>query len=89
LAKRIVRADPDTGRDRLEPMSAARLGERWASGDGTKTSMNQRQREITVLDVYGDIASVKLEANAWVDYMHLARFNGEWVIVNILWQTKP
>jgi hypothetical protein len=31
---------------------------------------------------------VKLEAAAWVDYMHLAKVDGRWVIVNILWERK-
>jgi hypothetical protein len=34
-------------------------------------------------------ASVKLVANGWVDYLHVARFNGRWVIVNVLWELKP
>jgi hypothetical protein len=25
----------------------------------------------------------------WVDYMHIAKFNGKWVIVNVLWELKP
>ncbi len=43
-------------------------------------------KEVTVLEVHGRMASVKLEAAAWIDYMHLAKFNGRWVIVNILWE---
>jgi hypothetical protein len=25
----------------------------------------------------------------WVDYMHIARSNGKWLIVNVLWEMKP
>jgi hypothetical protein len=25
----------------------------------------------------------------WIDYMHIAKFNGRWVIVNVLWEMKP
>jgi hypothetical protein len=25
----------------------------------------------------------------WIDYLHLARWNGEWKIVNVLWELKP
>jgi hypothetical protein len=32
---------------------------------------------------------VKLVAGDWVDYMHLAKWNGQWKIVNVLWQMKP
>jgi len=88
LAKRIVRANPETGRDYIEDMGASRLADRWRSGDGKSTPMDKRQVTITLLDGYGEMASVKLETSAWVDYMHLAKFNGEWVIVNILWELK-
>jgi hypothetical protein len=25
----------------------------------------------------------------WIDYMHMAKSNGRWVIVNVLWEMKP
>ena len=34
-------------------------------------------------------ASVKIVAADWVDYLHLAKYNGRWVIVNVLWEMKP
>jgi len=88
LAKRIVRTDPESGKDILENMSAARLAERWSSGEGKATPRENQKKEVTVLDVHGGMASVKLEAAAWVDYMHLAKVNDRWVIVNVLWERK-
>lgn len=88
LAKRIVRVDPETGKIRLEMMSASKLAERWGSGDGKKTPKEQHLKEVTILDIHGNMASVKLETGAWVDYMHLAKFNNAWVIINILWELK-
>ena len=88
LAKRIVRTDPESGQDILENMSAARLTERWRSGEGKATPRENQKKEVTVLDVYGGMASVKLETAAWVDYMHLAKVNDQWVIVNVLWERK-
>jgi len=89
LAKRIVRTHPESGPDTLENMSANRLIERWRSGDGKAIPPGNRKKEVTILDVYGLMASVKLEAAAWVDYMHLAKFNDRWVIINVLWELKP
>ena len=89
LAKRIVRTNSDTGKDYLDMMSASTLVERWGSGDGKKTPKELQMKKITLLDVHGRIASVKLETATWVDYMHLSKFNNEWVIVNILWELKP
>ena len=88
LVKRITLTDPDSGADYLDLMSAARLIERWGSGDGKKTPKELQLKDITVFDVHGNIASAKLETPAWVDYMQLAKFNNEWVIVNILWERK-
>ena len=68
LVKRIVRTDPETGRNYLELMSAEKLADRWRSGDGKKTPKEDQQRDVTILDVFGKIASVKLETANWVDY---------------------
>src|SRR3712207_8578393 len=41
------------------------------------------------LDVYGNAATVKAVASDWIDYLHLGKVNGWWVIVNVLWEMKP
>ena len=46
-------------------------------------------KEVTVLDVLDQTASVKVVAVWGVDYMHLAKYDGKWKIVNILWQSPP
>ncbi len=47
------------------------------------------QKEITVLDVLDQTASAKLVAFWGVDYLLLAKYNGRWMITNVLWQTPP
>ena len=46
-------------------------------------------KEIVILDVLDQTASVKLTAHWGVDYMHLAKYDGKWMIINILWQSPP
>jgi hypothetical protein len=46
-------------------------------------------KEVTILDLLDQTASVKLVAEWGVDYMHLAKFDGKWMIVNVLWQSPP
>lgn len=46
-------------------------------------------QEVTVFDVLDQTASVKLVASWGVDYMHLAKYDGRWMIVNVLWQSPP
>ncbi len=49
----------------------------------------RQQKDITIFDIYADEATAKAVFLGWVDYVHLARINGRWVIVNVLWQEKP
>lgn len=45
--------------------------------------------KVTVLDVDQRVASVKLEADEWIDYMHLYKNDqDQWKILNVLWQYK-
>lgn len=87
LAKRIVRAGPN-GEPRLDHMGAATLVERTRNGGGTKTPEPQRDREVRILDIFHSAASVRATMSGWVDYMHLAKWNGRWLIVNVLWELK-
>ena len=89
LAKRTMMTDPKTGRSRLEQMGAMRLVQYTRAGYGKNTPMENQLRDVEILDVFGDVASVRVEMAGWVDYMHLAKFDGRWAIVNVLWQMKP
>jgi hypothetical protein len=53
-----------------------------ASGEGTVFDPKQ---DITVLNVFKDIATVMVRAEPFVEYLHLARFGKRWLIVNALY----
>lgn len=54
--------------------------------DGTKFP-SQPRVDIKILDIDQRVATVKLSADEWIDYMHLYKNQGgEWKIVNVLWQ---
>jgi hypothetical protein len=89
LAKRIVRTDPQTRRSRLDHMGAMTLFQGVRSGAGKNTPKEKQLKDVTVLDVFGNTASVKAVMSDWIDYLHIARVNGRWVIVNVLWEMKP
>jgi hypothetical protein len=43
--------------------------------------------EITIFDMDQRVASVKLVADDWIDYMHLYKNEkGKWKTINVLWQ---
>lgn len=89
LAKRIVRADPNGGKNRLEHMTAARLVQITQMRKDRPTPKEKQQKDVTILDVYENSASVKIVAADWIDYLHVSKFDGRWVIVNVLWEMKP
>lgn len=60
-----------------------RLAQRWKN---TQNITAASPRKITVFDVLDKIATAKVEAQWGIDYFHLAKVNGKWTIVNVLWQ---
>lgn len=46
-------------------------------------------KDVEVFDVLDQTASAKIRASWGIDYMQLAKFDGVWKIVNIVWQTPP
>ena len=88
LAKRIARTNAQN-QTRLDHMSAMALVQGTRGGFGKQTPAAEQQKDVTILDVLGGAATVKLEMRDWVDYMHIAKINGKWLIVNVLWEMKP
>ena len=88
LAKRIVRVN-EQGRYMLGQMSAMTLLEGTRAGGGKDTPVAERRKDVTIFDIYQNAASAKIYASGWVDYLHLAKWNGRWVIVNVLWELHP
>ncbi len=44
----------------------------------------EQTEQISVLDVSGNIASAKLVAAHWVDYMTLSKLEGQWKILSVV-----
>jgi hypothetical protein len=88
LAKRIVRTN-DRGQSMLGQMSAMGLVQGVKMGGGKNTPKEKQLKDVTILDIFGNAASAKVVASDWIDYLHLAKWNGRWVIVNVLWELKP
>jgi len=88
LAKRTVRTGSD-GTSILNNMTARELVEATAGGYGTRTPPADQQKDVTILDIYENVACVKIVARDWIDYLQLARFDGRWMIINVLWELRP
>ena len=89
LAKRIINTNPQNGRNTLGHQSAMTLVTNAKTRGPNATPMNERRKDVRILDVFGNTASVRVDASTWVDYLHVAKWNGRWVIVNVLWELRP
>ena len=79
--------------------SAKYLGEGmpWAEflsyANGVKARNRQRPptevKKVEIFDVADQTASAKLTAYWGIDYLLLAKYNGKWMVRQVLWQTPP
>jgi hypothetical protein len=88
LAKRIVNTDA-RGRNSLGQQGALTLINNTKRGGGNETPVGQRRGDVRILDIFRNTASVRIDASTWVDYLHVAKWSGRWVIVNVLWELRP
>jgi len=89
LAKRVLMVDPKSGRRRLEHMSAMTLVQSTRKGWGAQVPEETRRTDVTILDVFGNAAVVKLEMHDWVDFLQMVKMEDRWVIANVLWELTP
>lgn len=87
LAKRIMNAD-SLGRGWIRDMTASELIRGTRAGGGTSTPADRRRTEVRVLDVFQSAASARIDAGGWIDYLHLVKWQGRWVILNVLWEIR-
>ncbi len=59
------------------------------AGGGKMIPVAERHEDFRILDIYRGAAVAKIVASSWIDYLELARWNGEWNIVNVLWEQTP
>ena len=63
-----------------------RFAQQWKKGENITADA---PKKITVFDIMDRTASAKVEAKWGIDYFHLAKINGKWMIMNVLWQEYP
>ena len=83
----FARRSPDDDY-RIIPMTFDQLVElaRTYNADGTEIPANA-PKKIEILDVLDQTAAAKLTAAWGIDYFHLAKYDGRWQIVQVLWQS--
>ena len=89
LVKRILVTDTATGRAFVQTMGASALVNGARHGYGKSTPADRQQKDVRILDVFGNAAVAKVVMADWIDYLQLVRADGRWQIVNVLWERKP
>lgn len=85
LAKRSVERDPEGGYI-VETLTRDVMVAATREGRGTRLA---RPYEVAILDGFRDIATVRVLSSAYMDYLHVARFGDQWLLLNVLWQSRP
>ncbi len=94
-AKRMDKAlHPNLSKRRITPEGEAwDVSKDWmleatGKGNGHIDDPSAGKKEITILDMTQTMASVKLVSEAFDDYLHLAKVQGAWLIINALWDYR-
>jgi hypothetical protein len=87
LAKRILLIDP-SGAQKIGAMTATQLIGGTRDGGGSTSPTSARKSEVKILDIFGNAASVRIDAGLWIDYLHLVKAGGRWQIINVLWERR-
>jgi hypothetical protein len=88
LAKRIMNVD-SAGNTWIRQQSATELIQGTRFGFGTRIPAERRRTEFRLLDIFRNAASARVDAGGWIDYLHLVKWQGRWVILNVLWEIRP
>lgn len=70
-------------------MTFAQLIELAKNYNKNGTVPKDAPKEVVVFEVSDQTASAKITAIWGIDYLHLAKYEGKWKIINILWQSHP
>lgn len=54
-----------------------------------RTTPTSAPREVIVGEINDQTATAKVVAWWGIDYLQLARYDGKWMIVNVMWQSPP
>lgn len=58
----------------------------FANRDSGKLPEQERKIKLEIYDIHGNIATVKASSAKFIDYCHLVKLDGEWKILNVIWE---
>jgi len=88
LAKRMVFTEAGTEKSQLRDLTAEQMLQYTREGGAQDVPEDQRGIKVTILDALHQTAAVKVESVNFTDYLHLIKWQGDWVIINVVWENK-
>jgi hypothetical protein len=84
LAKRAIKLD-EAGKEYLLHLTKEVMVDATAQGHGCAAPAEKRHWTITILDSYEEIATVKVASGEYMEYIHLVKQDGQWLIANVIY----
>lgn len=88
LIKRSVMPDPDREWILRQSVTQEQMVQWAREGGGSEVPRDQVHFEITIHDGFRHIATASALSPEYMDFLHLARVDGRWIIVNDLWELR-
>ena len=88
LNKVVVDKIPQTGKFYVRKAGATRLIQ-VVGAKSVVLAEEKRDIQVKILDVLEGLAMVKATSAMFWDYLQLAKIDGEWKIINVLWTRNP
>ena len=88
LAKRAIKLD-EGGKEYLLHLTRDVMVDATAKGGGSDAPAEKKNWTVTILDSYEEIATVKVASGEYMEYIHLAKQDGHWLIVNVIYTNRP
>jgi ribosomal protein L31 len=84
LSKVVIGTSPASGNQFLSYSTATGLVE-WVRGAADQMAGRDKHVDVTVFDIGNGLATARAVGEMWYDFLQLAKMDGQWRIVNVLW----
>jgi hypothetical protein len=85
LAKRAIERRSDNGEESFHDLTKDDMIRYTREGVGMDVPRDRLYYKVDILDVYEEVAIVRVETYPYLDYLQLLQDNGQWLIVNVLY----
>jgi hypothetical protein len=87
MQRRRVVTEVLSRREVIQVMDAQTMVEAARAGQGQGIDPLLVSLRVAILDRHGDIATARVVSPLYVEYLHLVRSEGRWVVFSVVWGT--